>query len=484
MDEISSDSVKSILGKSRDIIFMNFSLGEENTLPLTIVYVDGLIDKSVLNSDILKPLIQDPIIRNATSEDNVISYINNGHVYCSSPQIRTKLGDCIKDIIDGFAALIFDKENIAVTFDIREFEKRAITEPTVENVVKGSRESFVETLRVNTSIIRRKIKTPKLVIEETVVGKQTLTEIAIVYIDGVTNMKIVEELKIRINSIEVDQVLSAGFIEEYIVNNNYSPFPQVIYTERTDKLCSHIVSGKVGIIIDGLPVTYAVPGVLNMFLHAQEDYAENFWISSIVRLLRYILMLTTLFAPAFYISITTFHQEMLPTDLAISINISKAGVPFPTYVEVILMLVAFEVLIESGLRLPKSIGQAVSIVGALIVGESAVNANIISPAVVIVIAATAISGFTMPNQDFSNALRIWRFIFVILSSIAGLFGLSMGALILLFHLAKLETFGVSYLAPFASQDGEGFEDSLIRSPLKYLKKRPKYLKTMNRHRQK
>ena len=482
--EISSDNIKSILGKSKDIVFTDINIGEKNSITLTVVYVDGLIDKKLLNDDILKPLIQEPDIRTANSENKVMKHIENGQVYCSYPKTRTKAKDCINDIINGSAALIFDKEKAAITFDVKGFDKRAITEPTGENVVKGSKDAFVETLRVNTAIIRRKIKTPDLVVEETTVGKQTLTSIGIVYIDGIANRHIVDEVKKRLDSIQVDGVLSAGFIEEYIIDNTLSPFPQVVVTERTDKLCSHILSGKVGIIIDGLPVTYALPGVLNMFLHAPEDYAQNFWISSFLRFLRYILMVVTLFTPAFYIAVTSFHQEMLPTELAVSIESSKEGVPFPTFIEVIFMLIAFEVLLEAGLRLPKSIGQAVSIVGALVVGEAAVNAKLISPAVVIIIAATAISSFAMPNQDFSNALRLWRFIIVIFSSIIGLFGLSIGTLLLLFHFAKMETFGVPYLAPYVAQEGKQMEDSLIRLPLRFFKKRPFYLKTTNERRQK
>ncbi|KAB3530770.1 spore germination protein [Alkaliphilus pronyensis] len=481
--EISSHNLMNTLGLSKDVIFTSVDIGEKNNVSLTIVYIEGLIDKKILNNDILKPLLHDSIIAVANSEEDIIKHIEKGNIYCSYPKTTGKIEECLNYIISGSVALIFDNKRIAITFDIENYDKRAITEPTGENVVKGSKDAFVETLKVNTAIIRRKIKTPKLVIEETVVGKQTLTTIAIVYIDGITNRHIVDEIKKRLDSIDIDEVLATGFIEEFIIDNNYSLFPQVICTERSDKLCSHIVSGRVGLLIDGLPVTCAIPGTLNMFLHAQEDYSQNFWVSSSKRLLRYVLLVLTLLLPAFYVAITAFHQEMLPIELAIAIEVSKEGVPIPTFIEILVMLIAFEVLVEAGIRLPRSIGQTVSIVGALIVGEAAVNAKLISPVVVIVIAATAISGFAMPDQDLSNALRIWRLILTVFASIIGLFGVSIGVLLLLFHLAKLESFGVPYLSPFVAQEGKQMEDSIVRLPLKYFQKRSISLQATNKKRQ-
>ncbi|WHH57826.1 spore germination protein [Petroclostridium sp. X23] len=478
--ELSAQNLKTILSGSEDISFRDIKI---NNIRLSLIYVNGLVDHAVTSDYILKPLNQEEAFKSVKNEREVLALIEEGKIYYSSQYIRSDINIVISDILSGSTVLVLDKEKKAIIFDAKSFEKRSISEPTTENVIKGAKDSFVETLQINTATIRRRIRTQNLVIEKTIVGKQTLTNIAIIYMKGVTNRHILDEVKKRLSNINIDGVISTGFIEEYIIDNNNSPFPQVISTERPDKFCAGIISGMVGIIIDGIPVSYQVPGVLNQFLQAPEDYSQNYIISTLVRVLRYSLMLVTLFLPGFYVSIVTFHQEMIPTSLALSIAAAKEGVPFPSFIEVILMLIAFEILIEAGLRLPKTIGQAVSIVGALVVGEAAVNAKFISPAVVLIIAVTAISNYTMPNQDFSNALRIWRLVLVVLSSIIGLFGLSIGSLVLLYHLSKIESYGVPYLSPFVADENRQMQDSLFRLKLRTHIKRPIQLKTINKKRQ-
>lgn len=255
-------------------------------------------------------------------------------------------------------------------------------------------------------------------------------------------------------------------------------------TERTDRFCHNILEGRVGLIIDGLPTAYIIPATMNIFYQVPEDYAQNYTISSFLRCLRFANSLITLLLPGFYISITTFHQEMIPTVLAISLIRSKTEVPFPTSTSVFFMLLAFEVLLEAGFRLPRTIGQTISIIGALVVGQAAVQAKIISPVVVIIIAVAGMAGFTMPNQDFSNALRIYRLVFVICATIAGLYGLTLGLVLLIYHLNTLESFGVPYFSPFVANEGRDItKDTIIRVPLHFMKKRPSSLKTLNKKRQ-
>ena len=461
--ELNTIGIRRIFKESKDIIFRKVFINDEESLPVTVVFVDGLADQQLISDYILKPLAQDSKFSEVANLKDVIRLIESGTVYFSSQKKRYSINDVISDVLKGNAALIFDRENTAFTFDTKGYEKRSITEPTGENVIKGAKDSFVENLRTNTATVRQKIKTHDLIIDETEVGKKSKTTVAIVYIDGLNNKHIVEEAK-RIEKIETDGVLSSGVIEENIVDKRNSPFPQVIYTERPDKFCANIIEGRVGIIIDGLPVTFIVPATFDMFLQAPEDYSQNFIVSSSIRLLRYILTFITLFLPGFYVSVTSFHHEMIPTELALAISASKEGVPFPSFIEVIFMLIAFEVLIEAGLRLPKNIGQAVSIVGAVVVGQAAVDARFVSPSVVVVISITAIASFTMPNQDFSNALRLWRAVFVLMSSAIGLFGLSIGGIMLLNHLSSIEIYGVPYLSPFAGRESEKIQNTIFRLP--------------------
>lgn len=483
--EVTTESIKSVLSDSSDISYQVHYINGNRDIPVTVVLVDGLVNAKIVNDDILKPLTQEKVLEEVKDFNGIIELIEHGTVYHASRKLRNNLGDTLSDILSGSVALVFDKEKKAITFDIKGFDKRDITEPINESALKGAKDSFIEVLRVNTSLVRRKIHTPYLRIKEIIVGKQTRTPVAVIYIEHLTNKKIVEEVLKRLKEINIDGATTAGSIEENIIDNKRTLFPLVLNTERTDKFCHNILEGRVGLIIDGLPTAYIIPGTIAMFYQAPEDYAQNYVVGSFLRSLRYINSLITLLLPGFYISITTFHQAMIPTLLAISIIESKAEVPFPTSTSIFFMLLALEVLIEAGFRLPRTIGQTISIIGALVVGQAAVQAKIISPVVVIITALCGMAGFTMPNQDFANALRIYRLVFVVFSTIAGIYGLTLGFLLLIYHLSTLETFGVPYLSPFVANEGENVtKDTIIRIPLYLMKKRPSSLKTLNKKRQK
>ncbi|OQB14321.1 MAG: Spore germination protein B1 [Firmicutes bacterium ADurb.Bin193] len=483
-NKLTSQSIMGKLSKNADAIFRELFICGNKNLTATLVYIDGLVDSKTVGDDVIKPLMEENKLCHAKSTKEAISLIEHGFVHFPSQKTRKTTEETLGDILNGGCAIVFDDENIALTFDTKGFMQRSITEPTEENIVKGPKDVFVENIRVNTATLRRKIKSPDLVVEQVTIGRRTMTPVALVYMDGIVNKKLVSDVKAKLESIDVDGILESGFIEEYLTEHKGTTFPQVVATERPDVFSINLLEGHVGILIDGIPVSYIVPGLLYQYLRTPDDYSQNYIIVSLVRLMRYILMAVTLFLPAFYVAVTTFHHEMIPSRLALSIAASKEGVPYPAFIEVLLLLVAFEILLESGLRLPKNIGQAVSIVGALVVGEAAVNAKFISPAVVVVVAATAISGFSAPNQAIADSLRMWRIIMVILSSTLGLIGMMFGAITLLFNLATLEPFGIPYLSPFAGNEGQDLDDSIIRIPLKMMKNRPQSLNTEDRRRQK
>lgn len=482
--EITSENIKSILSDSSDVNYQVHYINGCRDLPVTVIFIDGLVDITMVNDYILKPLIQEKALKEVRHFNDIMELIEHGTIYHAYRKLQENLGSTLDGILNGSVALVFDREKKAITFDIKGYERRSISEPTTENALKGAKDAFIEVLATNKSLVRRKIRTPYLRIKETIVGRQTKTPVAVVYIENLTNEKIVKEVFKRLGEIDIDGVITPGYIEEYIIDNKRTIFPQVMTTERSDKFCYNILEGRVGIIIDGMPVTYIIPATVAMFYQAPEDYAQNYVISSFLRFLRYTGSLITLFLPAFYVAITTFHQQMIPTVLAVSIIRSKAEVPFPTVTTILAMLIAFEVLLEAGLRLPRAIGQAVSIIGALVVGQAAVQAKLISPVVVIVVAGTGIAGFIMPNQDYSNALRIYRLVFVISASIAGLYGLSLVFVVLVYHLNTIETFGVPYFSPFVANEGQEIgRDTLIRIPLFLMKKRPSSIRTTNKKRQ-
>ena len=480
-NEVTFANIKRILSDSDDINYQIHYINNRPDLSVTLIYVDGMVDTKIVNEDILKPLTQEKAFMEAKNAKDIIEFIENGAIYHSSRKKRLTLKETLEDILKGSAALVFDSEKTAVTFEVIGYEKRAVTEPVAENAVKGSKDSFIEVLRVNTSLVRRKITSPYLRIKEVFAGKHTRTAIAVIYIENITNKKIVNEVFKRLNSTNVDGVISAGYIEEYIKDRKRTIFPLMLNTERTDKFCQYLLEGRIGLIIDGLPNAYILPATFNIFFQAPEDYSQHFVISSFLRCLRYICAVISLTLPGFYIALTTFHQEMIPTLLAYTIVKSKQNVPFPTSTSVLFMQVAFEILLEAGLRLPKYIGQAISIIGALVVGQAAVQANLISPLVVIIIALTGMTGFTIPNQDFSNSMRIVRFVLILFSTIAGLYGLSIGLVLIIYHLNTLDTFGVPYLSPFVASEGKGIaKDTIIRMPLFLMKKRPVNLKVTDK----
>jgi spore germination protein KA len=477
--EVNNGNVSTVLSGNADFTSRVLLIRDNPDIPVTLCYMDGLVDTKVINNNILKPLVQEEQFDTCKAPEDAIRLISMGIIYSATVKLRTNLKSLVDDILGGSTAIIFNDAKTAFTFEVSSEPKRAISEPVGESVIKGARDSFVEALRTNTGICRKKIKSPNLSVEEITAGKQTKTVISIIYMKNITDKKLVDEVKKRLKAIDVDKVLTPGIIEELIIDDKYSSFPQIMYTERPDKFCTNIIEGRVGIIIEGVPTAYIVPGTLLQFIQSPDDYSFNFIIGSTIRFLRFVSMFITLVLPGFYISITSFHTEMLPAELAFSIVASREGVPFPMFIEVILLLLAFEILIEAGLRLPKTIGQTVSIVGALVVGQAAVEAKLLSPATVIIIAIAAIAGFTMPNQDFSNAMRLWRFIIVIMSSTIGIFGLTFGLILLLYHWCKMETFGVPYLDPFVANEDEQLQDTFFRLPTSTMKKRPSSLNTKN-----
>lgn len=470
---ISTNTIRQKMVGSADIVYSEITINSDMDQRFSVIFIDGMIDSMLVDNFVLKPLVQEAALRDVKTEQKLIDLIMLGTVYHNQRKQRNKLSDCLNDLLSGSALLVFNKTKSAISFELKGFDKRGITEPTNENVLKGSKESFIEVIRTNTSMVRRRIQTSDLKINEITLGQRTHTTVSVIFLDGVANNQIVAKVKERLTSINIDGIITAGQIETFLLDNKNSFFPQILYTERVDKFCASILEGRIGILTDGLPIAYVLPVDLNSFLQAPEDYALHFLASSLFRLLRHVCAFTALILPAFYVSITTFHQEMIPTKLAISIITSKQGVPFPTYIEVILMLLAFEIMLEAGLRLPRTIGQAVSIVGAIIIGQAAISASILSPGVVIVISAAGISGFVIPSQDLSNAIRLCRLVLVLLSIIAGLFTMILGLIIILYHLCTLEIFGVPYMSPYTASEGEGlFVDSLIREPWLKAKNRP------------
>ena len=409
-----------------------------------IVYayaIDGLIASSAASEYIFKPITQD---LKAETMEALYELAMGGLIYNCVAVRCCNLSKVASLLVNGFCVVLFPGVG-AIGFEVKTPDKRNANPPEVENTLKGAKDGFVETIRSNTSYIRRHLRTPDLGIYETQVGSRSLTNVAILYINGVTPNELVKRMKQRIDQMNVESMIFPSAVEEYITGSRRTAFPLLQYTERTDRFCQGLLDGRVGLLVDGIPVGYLAPTDLGYLMESAEDYGRDYMTASAVRILRYLALIVGLLLPAVYIAMATFHQSWIPLPLLRSIIESKQAVPFSTAAEVLGLLIAFELLQESGIHLPQAIGQSVSIVGGIVMGTAAVEAGIISPIALIIVSVAGVCGFVLPNRDLAQAVRGWRFCIAVLGAVGGIWGVLGGALILVIHLMSVRSLGTPYL---------------------------------------
>lgn len=483
------DHIRNILGDSDDLVIRNFVLAAHPEKKAAIAFIDGLINSTLIDDYILKSLMfqtrqppeQPPATKDTTSkaEDTasglVQQLIQTGLTINEVGQAND-FRQVIRSLLSGDTVLLIDGETMALFMNTKGWERRSIQEPNTEAVIRGPRDGFTETLRVNTALIRLRLKDPDLRVKNMTVGKRTNTDIALVYIDGIVDPKVLEEVQKRLEAIDMDGALESGYLEQLIEDNHYSPFPQIQNTERPDKAVANLLEGKVVIVTDGTPFVLIAPAVFSQFYQSPEDYYERFGIATFIRFIRLLSMGLALFLPSLYIAFVAFHPEMLPSDMAIAMMAGRSAVPFPALVEAFVIETAVEILREASVRLPGPIGPTIGIVGALIIGESAVSAGLVSPIIVIIVGLTTVGSFASPSYSAAIALRMLRFPMMIAAGTFGLMGIMLLLFVIVIHLSSLKSFGVPYMAPISPSRTSDLKDTWIRVPLFFMRSRPKILK--------
>ncbi|MCP1452366.1 spore germination protein [Priestia megaterium] len=459
-------------GKSSDVIIREIKLGGESDIKTAIIYIEGIVDNQSIQDYILQSIMKDNH-KEEIGEHNAIDLLSEDIMTVGNITPITSLDDLFSSLMAGDTLILVDGVNQALSASTEGGEKRSISESTTEMVVRGPKGAFTESLGTNTAMVRRIIKTPDLWMESLKVGRVTKTDVTFMYIHGIANDKVVDEVRQRLQRIDIDSILESGYIQQLIEDQTATTFPTIYNTERPDVVAGNLLEGRIAIFVDGTPFVLIAPAVFIQFFQSAEDYYARFDIATSIRLLRIFMFMISLIAPATYVAVTTFHQEMVPTTLIVAIAAQREAVPFPAFVEALLMEITFEILREAGIRLPKAVGSAVSIVGALVIGQAAVQASIVSPAMVIIVSITAIASFATPSFDMAISARLVRFLFMIGAATFGFYGIILCLLMMVVHLCSLRSFGIPYMSPFAPFIAVNNGDTVVKLPWWTLRQRPR-----------
>lgn len=466
----SIENIQTELGNSPDLKVRQIQIGGVHPVQAAAVHLSGLADTVAVNEFVVGSLLGNTEgltegSVEAASGEELPALILSRALEIGEADFKEEWNDIMLAVLSGDTAILVEGYTSAIVCETRGGEQRAVGEPSSQLVVRGPKDSFVESVGTNIALIRRRIKSPKLRLEFMKIGSETQTHVAIMYMKEIAGEDLVQEVRDRLQKVAIDEVLESGYLEELIQDKTFTPFPTIYNTERPDVAAGNLLEGRVVLIVDGTPFVLILPAVFTQFFQSAEDYSQRFDIAILMRIVRYMSFVVLLLGPSIYIALTTYHYEMIPTTLLINLLAQRENVPFPAFVEAMLMECAFEILREAGVRMPRAIGQTVSVVGALILGSAVVEAGIITPIMVIVVALTGIASFAIPAYNMSIAGRLIRFGFLLLAAMFGFYGITLGLIVLVAHMNSLRSFGIPYLSPFVPLSVKGQKDTILRLPL-------------------
>lgn len=481
--QLNLKTVKDYFDHAPDLVIRELSVGVFN-VNAALIYLEGLTDKEMVNEHLIKSLIMEErfnYLSTAKKPTDLLNFIKKSSISVAAIDEAKTFAAVVDGIVNGKTALFLEGYNTALLVNTRGHEKRPISEPDTEIVVRGSREGFTESLNINISLLRRRLKNPNLQLENYTIGRQSKTMVCLAYLKNVAHPELIEEIKKRLQRIDIDAILESGYIEQLIEDTPYSIFPTVGNTEKPDVLAAKLLEGRVAVLVDGTPFALTVPYLFIEAFQVAEDYYSRPFYVTLIRWLRFTSFMFATSLPGFYVAVETFHQEVIPSTLLPLLASSKEGTPFPAIVEALIMGIIFEILREAGVRLPRAVGAAISIVGALVIGEAAVAAGLIGAPMVITVALTAITSFIVPS--LGDAIALIRLFITILAGFMGMFGIIWGYTAILLHLCSLSSLGVPYLAPLAPMVTRDLKDVLFRAPLWAMLTRPAFIGRLNQKRQ-
>jgi hypothetical protein len=472
--------IKREIGPKSPLVIKHILIGKEQPIDAAFVYVNGLVNKDIIDRDILQPLMLH-VNENLSGKQNVADYLAKKYIAMSNTTVQCNLNEAIINIKRGIAVLFINNQQNFVIIDTRGGSYRTIQDATMESAARAPRESFIENLETNMSLIRRTIRDKNLAFESLTLGQRGQTDILLVYLEDVVDKDVLEKVRERLKLINVDQIYAAGTIEQYIEDSTYSIFPQIYATERVDRVVSRINEGRVAIIIEGTPFVLIAPAFFIEFFHAVEDYYNRTIVSNLTRLLRFMAIFIVITATPTYLVLIKFNSELIPVNFIIPIMQSRNEIALTPFLEILLMEIVIELLREGGLRLPSKIAQTLSVVGGIIVGDTAVQSKFVSPTTLFIVGIAVVASFVIVNYEMSLAIRFLRFPMLILANILGMFGIALGWFLLLIYLLSLDSFGAPY---FPINKYEDLKDKFIRQPTWKMNSRPDGVPHQDKQRQK